>query len=116
MMSGTQFKQGDIVLVPVPFTDLSEAKQRPALIISNDNYNAKVEDIVVCGITSNIKDEDFSIVIDQKDMADGIMPFLSRIKADKLFSLNKNIISRRLGRVKKEVLNNVRKEILKLVE
>jgi len=115
MMSGTQFRQGEVVLVPVPFTDLSDAKRRPALIISSDEHNAKVEDIVVCGITSNIKEEDYSIIIDQKDMADGTMPFISRIKVDKLFTLNKKIIARRLGSVRKSVLDAARKEFLKLI-
>ncbi len=115
MTSGTQFKRGDIVLVPVPFTDLSESKQRPALVISNDEHNSKVEDVVVCGITSNIRDEDYSIVIDQKDMSEGAMPVLSRIKVDKLFTLDKKIILRQLGRVNKELLEVVKKEFLKLV-
>ncbi len=115
MMSGTQFRRGDIILVPVPFTDLSESKQRPALIISNDDHNSNVEDVVVCGITSNIRDEDYSIVIDQKDMSEGIMPVLSRIKVDKLFTLNKKIVLRRLGRVNKELLEAVKKEFLRLV-
>ncbi len=115
MTSGMQFRQGDVVLVPVPFTDLSESKQRPALVISNDNHNSKVDDVVVCGITSNVKEEEYSVVIDQKDMLEGIMPFLSRIKVDKLFTLNKKIILRKLGKVKKEVLDSVRKELLRLV-
>jgi len=114
MTSGIQFRQGDVVLVPVPFTDLSEAKQRPALIISNDAHNSKVEDIVVCGITSNIKDEEYSITIDQRDMAEGVMPVLSRIKADKLFTLNKSIIKRRIGKVKSEVLAKTKRELAKL--
>ncbi|HLR69697.1 type II toxin-antitoxin system PemK/MazF family toxin [Virgibacillus alimentarius] len=33
------YKQGDIVLIPVPFSDLKTHKQRPVLIISNDSYN-----------------------------------------------------------------------------
>ena len=114
MTSGIQFKQGEVVLVPVPFTDLSEAKQRPALVISNDGHNSKVDDIVVCGITSNIKEEEYSVTIDQRDMAEGSMPFLSRIKADKLFTLNKGIVKRRLGKVKPEVLAKTKKELARL--
>ncbi len=34
-------KQGDIVLVPVPFTDLSTQKRRPVIIISNDDYDRR---------------------------------------------------------------------------
>ena len=114
-MFGTQFKQGEVVLVPVPFTDLSGAKHRPALIISNDDHNSKVEDVVICGITSNIKDEDYSIIIDQKDMSEGAMPFLSRIKVDKLFTLNKKIVARRLGKVRREILESVKTEFAKLL-
>ncbi|MEM3154880.1 MAG: type II toxin-antitoxin system PemK/MazF family toxin [Candidatus Woesearchaeota archaeon] len=116
MTSGTPFRQGDVVLVPVPFTDLKEAKQRPALVISNDAHNSKVEDVVVCGITSNIKDEEYSIILEQKDMAEGDIHFLSRIKADKLFTLQKTIIKRKLGKVNKSILERTKQEVQKLVQ
>ncbi len=115
MMSGTQYKQGDVVLVPVPFTSLKEAKQRPALIISNDAHNIKVEDVVICGITSNIKDEPYSIILEQKDMVEGKIYFLSRIKADKIFTIHKTIIKRRLGKVNAKVLERTKEEVKKLV-
>ena len=115
MMSGTQYKQGDVVLVPVPFTSLKEAKQRPALIISNDAHNVKVEDVVICGITSNIKDEPYSIILEQKDMAEGKIYFLSRIKADKIFTIHKAIIKRKLGIVNAKVLERAKEEVKKLI-
>jgi len=39
-------EQGDILLIPVPFTNLSSRKRRPVVVISNDTYNRKTEDVV----------------------------------------------------------------------
>ena len=64
-------KQGDIVLIPVPFSDLTNRKQRPVLIISNNHYNEFTEDIVVAAITSQLKGLDYSIKIDSKDLSFG---------------------------------------------
>ena len=111
MITGTQFRQGDIVLVLLPFTDLTMAKQRPAIIVSNNTYNTKVEDLVVCGITSNLQDEEYSIMIEQKDMSNGIIHFISKIKVDKIFTLSKNIIRKKLGTIKPEVLIKVKQEL-----
>jgi mRNA-degrading endonuclease toxin of MazEF toxin-antitoxin module len=48
-----QPKHGDIVLIPIPFTDRSSQKQRPVIVISNDEYTSTAPDLVVVAITSN---------------------------------------------------------------
>jgi mRNA interferase MazF len=53
MPSTTNYKKWDVILVPFPFTDLSSAKRRPALIVSPDAYNAG-KDVVIAYITSQI--------------------------------------------------------------
>lgn len=35
------YKQGDILLISIPFSDLSSNKKRPVLVLSNDDYNSK---------------------------------------------------------------------------
>lgn len=45
-------KQRDIVLVPLPFTDLTSVKRRPVLVLSNDSHNRRGQDVVVSAITS----------------------------------------------------------------
>ena len=65
------YKQRDIVLIPIPFTDLSSKKRRPVVILSNDEYNMNQEDIVVAAITSNISDDEYSVRITQDDVEGG---------------------------------------------
>ncbi len=45
-------EQGDIVLIPVPFTDLSSQKRRPVIIVSNDTHIRGAADVVVVAMTS----------------------------------------------------------------
>ena len=56
-------KQRDMVLIPVPFSDLKSARRRPVIVISNNLYNQKTEDIVVVAVTSNIEERDYTSLI-----------------------------------------------------
>ena len=51
----TDYSFGDIVLVPFPFTDQTDIKKRPAVVISSEMYNSSLPDIVLMAITSRIK-------------------------------------------------------------
>ena len=115
MKSGTKFEQGEIVLVPFPFSDLSSVKHRPVLILSNNVYNKKTEDIVTCGITSNLKDSEFSVLVENKDLIEGRLPVKSRIKVDKLFTLKQSLVKRKIAKINKKLFGQVNKEISKLI-
>jgi len=114
MKFGTRFEQGEIVLVPFPFSDLKSVKQRPVLILSNNNYNNRAEDIVTCGITSNLKDSEFSVLINDNELIEGKLPVKSRIKVDKMFTLKQTLVKKRIARINKKTFDRVRKELLKL--
>jgi mRNA interferase MazF len=45
-------KQRDIVLIAVPYADLSAAKRRPVLILSSDVHLRQSPDMLVATITS----------------------------------------------------------------
>ena len=47
----TNYKRGDIVLVPFPFSNQTTTKKRPAVIVSSDVYNNDSSDIVIIAIT-----------------------------------------------------------------
>lgn len=50
----TNFRQGDVLLVPYPFTDQSGIKQRPAVVLSGDAYNQTHPDVILAPITSQV--------------------------------------------------------------
>jgi mRNA interferase MazF len=108
------YEQGEIVVVPFPFSDLSNIKQRPVLILSGNNDNKTSDDIITCGITSNLKDMKYSVLIGRMDLENGDIPAKSRIKIDKLFTLNKSIIKKRVAKINKETLSKVKKEFFEL--
>src|SRR3989344_4546802 len=99
MMFGIKFKQKDILIVPFPYTDFSSVKQRQVLVLSKDEYNLNTEDIIVCGITSNLKDAKHSILIDNKDLIEGNIPLTSRVKIDKIITLNKSLVKKKIGSI-----------------
>lgn len=115
MGSGTMFKQGEIVVVPFPFSDLSGAKQRPVLVLSKSKDNENSQDIITCAITSNIKDSKYSIFVDNKNLVEGEIPKPSRIKVDKLFTLDKEIIKKKIARINKETFEKVKEEFCQLI-
>ena len=109
-------KQGDIILIPIPFTDLSSSKRRPVLVLSNNDYNSKTDDIVVAAITSNILLKDYSINITTDDLVDGNLKVDSCIRADKIYTLSQNIVIKRFGTVNEDVIEEVKSKISELIE
>lgn len=116
MQSGIMFKQRDIILIPIPFTDLTSHKKRPAIIISNDNYNEIHEDIVVVALTSNVESRDFTIMLTGDEMEKGILKITSMIRVDKIYTLNKSIVLKTFGQVTPEILLKIKDTLLKLIE
>ncbi len=46
------FQRGEIVLVPFPYTDLSAAKTRPAVVVSSSAYQAVRRDLLLAYVSS----------------------------------------------------------------
>jgi mRNA interferase MazF len=50
----TIFNRGDVILVSFIFTDESGTKQRPAVVVSSDEYHRDRKEAIVAAITSQI--------------------------------------------------------------
>jgi len=107
------YKRGEIVLIPVPFSDLSSVKKRPVLVISNTLHNYANRDMIVVAVTSNLQQN--GIVIDDEDLVTGAIPKTSLIRCEKIYTLEQSIVLKSFGVISEKVLENVASEINKLI-
>ncbi len=109
------YKQKEIVLVPFPYSDLSSIKKRPVLIISNNDYNMKFNDVIVTVITSKVATMDaYSTPLTDRHLEYGFLPEESVIKVHKIFTIDKSRIIKKFSRIKNEKFSEVQ-NILKLL-
>ena len=113
--SGMKYKQREIVLVPFPYSDLSSTKRRPVLIVSNDNYNQKFHDVVVCVITSNKYKDTYSLTLENNDLEMGVLPESSIVKVHKLFTIHQSKIIKKFSLVKTEYFEQIADKIKTLI-
>ena len=99
MSAGTSIEQRSVILVPFPYTDLSGSKKRPSLVISSNEFNNKNDDVICCLITSNPQDRQHAVNITTKDMESGYLEFESKIKPYRLFTVNKKLVYKILGKL-----------------
>ncbi len=106
--------QGDIVLVPIPFTDLSSVRRRPVIVISNDEYNRTTADAIVVAMTSNPAATKFSFTVTSSDLESGTLNHPGRVRVDKIYTLSQSIIVKTFGRVNAATLNRIRHVLAEL--
>ena len=101
------YKQREIVLISFPFSNYEQFKKRPVLIISNDNFNANNRDVLVCAITSQNFQNEYSVNLTSSDLEYGILPEASVIQSHKIHILEKNLILKKFSIINQYVLDEV---------
>ncbi|MDQ2785454.1 MAG: type II toxin-antitoxin system PemK/MazF family toxin [Chloroflexota bacterium] len=98
---------GVIVVVPFPFSDLSETKRRPAVVLAD----AGRDDWILCQITSNPYSDHQAIMLSPMSFATGSLPVISYARPGKLFTANTDLIVAQAGTLKldpfKEIIEAV---------
>ena len=106
------FVKGDVVVIPFPFSDLSQSKKRPALVLTVFQGN----DLILCQITSKSVKDNYAISVDQNDFASGSLNQESNIRPNRLFTADNQIILYRIGNIKKIKLDQVINKIIEIIK
>lgn len=103
--------KGDVVVVPFPFSDLTQAKRRPALVISKLEGN----DLILCQITSQSIKDSYAISLDDKDFETGSLKQPSNIRPNRIFTADSHIVLYKVGNLKTEKLNEVIEKAVEII-
>jgi len=91
-----------IVLIHFPFTDLTDSKLRPALVLHESEH-----DVVVAFISSKVPvyllDSDFLIAMDHPSFFSTGLKVSSVIKFDKIATVSKDLIEGEIGEITRDL-------------
>ncbi|MBI4594812.1 MAG: type II toxin-antitoxin system PemK/MazF family toxin [Candidatus Tectomicrobia bacterium] len=107
-----KFVKGDVVVIPFPFSDLSQSKRRPAPVVAS----LEGDDSSLCQITSkNIKDN-YAISVEESDFDSGSLKQAGNIRPNRPFTADTHIILYRIGIIKKDKLNQVIGKVVEIIK
>ena len=102
---------GAVVLVTFPFSDLSQAKLRPAVVLAKANKN----DWILCQITSNAYSDSRTVKLSDDNFNSGSLRLVSYARPAKLFTANAKLIDAQVGRLTNETLKQIIEAVSELL-
>jgi mRNA interferase MazF len=107
--------RGDVVLVPFPFSDLSGSKVRPAVIISADPQDAELVLAFITSVLTNhsTRGAEVELLRSNPEFASTGLKTDSLLRLDKLVTLSRSAILRRLGSLGPTTRQHLRSALLR---
>ena len=102
---------GAVVLVRFPFSDLSETKLRPAVVLAEVGRG----DCILCQITSKPYGDASAIELDNDAFASGSLRVVSYARPTKLFTANQNLVAAQVANLKPDALRTIAQAVARIV-
>jgi len=106
-----KFVKGDVVVIPFPFSDLSQAKRRPALVLAG----LSGDDIILCQITSQNTRDSYSIPLLDSDFHSGSLKVPSNLRPNRIFTADQSIVLYAIGHIHDVKMKSVIEKIIQIL-
>jgi mRNA interferase MazF len=104
--------KGDVVVVPFPFSDLSETKRRPALVLAAVDAGA----VILCQITSQAVRDPDAVELTVADFESGALNKRSNIRPNRVFTADGRIVLYRAGRLKERKTSEAVEKLVEILQ
>ena len=102
---------GAVVLVPFPFSDLSQSKLRPAVVLAD----AGKGDFVLCQVTSKAYADACAVELTNASFSTGSLRVVSYARPGKLFTANNSLLVSRVGELTEDALKQIIDAVVELL-
>jgi mRNA interferase MazF len=106
-----RFVKGEVVVVPFPFSDLSDTKKRPALVLAA----LTGDDVLLCLITSKATADSYALSLNHQDFASGSLCQDSYIRPNRIFTADSNIVLYRAGALEPSKVRGVVEKVIEII-
>lgn len=107
-----KFMKGDIVVIPFPFSDLSRAKRRPAMVLTC----LLGDDLILCQITSKDTRDNYSIQLSENEFKAGSLKQESNVRPNKIFTADKSLIEYKIGSLKETKTMAITEKVCSIIK
>jgi mRNA interferase MazF len=103
---------GAVVLVPFPFSDLSQSKLRPAVVLADVLRG----DFILCQVTSRDYGDRVAIPLTEDAFLEGSLRRMSYARPGKLFTASRGLIVAQIGVLEPGALANLTGQVVRIVQ
>lgn len=107
------YDQGDIVLVPFPFTIGTSSKVRPAIVVSNSTVNI-TQDVILAQITSKPRRDSFTYNLENDKLSDSLN-LSSQVRCHKIFVVQKTLIHKKISSLNQIGISELKEKIISIL-
>lgn len=106
-----KFVKGEVVVIPFPFSDLTAAKRRPALVISG----LEGDDVILCQITSQAIKDQYALSLHDDDFEAGGLKQPSHVRPNRLFTADRHLVLYQVGRIQQVKLAEIIEKVVEII-
>jgi mRNA interferase MazF len=103
---------GQVVIVHFPFSDLSQSRLRPAVVLAE----AGRSDWVLCQITSKSYGDPRAIQVAAADFVHGSLRITSYARPGKLFTAHASLVAGQAGEMQAAKFSSIRDAVVQLIQ
>jgi mRNA interferase MazF len=100
-----------VILVQFPFSDLSQTKLRPAVVLADAGRG----DWILCQVTSKPYGDARAIKLEDGSLAEGSLRAISYARPGKLFTASRGLMEVQVGRLKPEPFRRIIDSVVALL-